>query len=118
MNDYVSCECFYEDEIHMALMVSNDPLCFEEVVKSPNWRLIMDDEIKSINELPVEAKNIKVKWVYKTKSNKNGRIDNYKAMLIAKGYSQKHGVDFTRVYALVARMNTVRMIIAFAGHKS
>lgn len=48
MVDYVSGQGLFEDEVHMALVVSTDPLYFEEAVKSENWRLAMDSEIKSI----------------------------------------------------------------------
>jgi len=83
MNEYVSGEGISEDKGHMALMVSTDPLSYEEVVKSENWRLAMDDEIKSIQKnqtwrstkLLDGVKSIGVKWVYKTKYNKNGNID-------------------------------------------
>lgn len=126
MDDYASGEGLSDDEANMALLVSTDPLYFEEAVKSTNWRLAMDNEIKSIEknqtwtltELPVGAKVIGVKWVYKTKYDEHGNIDKYKARLVAKGYSQKHGVDYTEVYAPVARMDTVRMIIALAAHKN
>ena len=75
MGDYVSGEGLFEDEVHMALVVSIDPLNFEEAVKSANWRLAMNNEIKSIEknqawtltELPAGAKRIGVKWVFKTK---------------------------------------------------
>jgi hypothetical protein len=52
MGDYVSGEGLFEDEVHMALMVSTDPLYFEEAVKSENWRLAMNNEIKSIKKKP------------------------------------------------------------------
>lgn len=73
MGDYVSGEGLSEDEAHMAL----DPMCFEEAVQNENWRLAMDNEIKSIEknktwtliELPIGAKKIGVKWVYKLKPN-------------------------------------------------
>ena len=72
-------------------------------MKSANWRLAMDNEIKSIEknktwtltELPLGTKKIGVKWVYKTKYNEYGQIDKHKARLVDKGYSQKHGVDYT-----------------------
>jgi hypothetical protein len=88
--------------------------------------MAMNSEIKSIEknktwtftELPAGTKKIGVKWVYKTKYDENGKIDKYKARLVAKGYSQKYGVDYTEVFALVARMDTVRMIIALAAHKN
>lgn len=56
--------------------------------------------------------------MYKTKLNENGEIDKHKARLVAKGYSQKHGVDYTKVFAPVARMDTVRLIIALAAQKN
>ena len=83
MGDYVSGEGLFEDEVHIALVESTDPLHFEVVVKNANWRLAMNNEIKSIEknqtwtliELPVGAKKIGVKWVYKTKYNEHGKID-------------------------------------------
>ena len=86
----------------------------------------MNSEIKSIEKnqtwtltkLPAGAKRIEVKWVYKTKYNEHGKIDKYKARLVAKGYSQKYGVDYTEVFAPMARMDTVMMIIALAAQKN
>ncbi|CAI8618827.1 unnamed protein product [Vicia faba] len=43
-------EGLFDDEAHFTLMVSIDPLCFEEAVKSKNWKLAMDNEIKSIEK--------------------------------------------------------------------
>uniref|UniRef100_A0A2N9G6A8 Integrase catalytic domain-containing protein n=5 Tax=Fagus sylvatica TaxID=28930 RepID=A0A2N9G6A8_FAGSY len=91
-----SSEGLFEDEVHMALVESTDPLYFEEAVKSANWRLAMNSEIKSIEknqtwtltELPAGAKRIGVKWVYKTKYNEHGKIDKYKARLVVKGFSR------------------------------
>ncbi|KAI4336284.1 hypothetical protein L6164_014828 [Bauhinia variegata] len=107
------------------LIMSSDPSSFEDAVKSSKWRLAMDEEIKSIEknqtwklvELPIGAKKIGVKWVYKTKLNELGEVDKYKARLVVKGYSQQRGIDYTEVYAPVARMDTVRMIIAFAAQR-
>ena len=123
MGDYVSGEGLFKDEVHMALVLSTDPLNFEEAVKSANWRLAMNNEIKSIEknqtwtltELSAGAKIIGVKWVYKTKYNEHGKVNKYKARLVAKGYSQKYGVDYIEVFAPVARMDIVRMIIALAA---
>ena len=47
--------------------------------------------------------------------NELGEIDKYKARLVAKGYSRQHGIDFTEVFAPVARMDTIRMIVALAA---
>lgn len=104
---------------------SSDPACFEEAVHSENWRQAMDSEISSIEkngtwlltDLPKGAKSIGVKWVYKTKLNQHGDIEKYKARLVAKGYAQEHGIDYEEVYAPVARMDTVRMILALAAQR-
>ena len=63
----------------------------------------MDDEINAIErndtweliDLPKGHKIIGVKWVYKTKLKENGEINKHKAQLVAKGYKQKFGVDYT-----------------------
>lgn len=126
--DYVSGEGLSgdEDEANMAMLVTDDPLYYEEAVKSAHWREAMDCEIKSIEknktwtlaDLPVGAKKIGVKWVYKTKFNELGEIEKHKARLVAKGYSQKHGVDYKEVFAPVARLETVRMVVACAAQRN
>lgn len=59
-----------------------------------------------------------MKWLYKTKLNENGEVSKYKARLVAKGYSQEHGIDYTEVYAPVARMDTIRTILATAAQRA
>jgi hypothetical protein len=58
-----------------------------------------------------------VKWIYKTKYNEKGEVEKYKARLVAKGYAQEYGVYYEEVYAPVARMDTVRMILALAAQR-
>jgi len=85
----------------------------------------MDAEIDAIERndtweltyLPASAKKVGVKWVYKTKFNENGEIDKYKARLVVKGYTQEHGIDYTEVFAPVARMDTVRLVISLTALK-
>ena len=86
----------------------------------------MDDEIKAIErnatwaltDLPRGQKTIGVKWVYKTKLEDNGEVDKYKARLVAKGYKQEFGVDYKEVFAPVARLDTIRLVIALAAQHS
>lgn len=55
--------------------------------------------------------------VYKTKLKENGELEKFKVRLVAKGYVQQQGIDYTEVFAPVARMDTVRMIVALAAQK-
>lgn len=131
LNDYVTrvelSELTEEEanmmELNMVELDNCDPSTFEEAEKSEEWKQAMDDEIRAIErnltwkltELPKGAKCIGIKWIYKTKLNERGKVDKLKARLVAKGYSQEHGIDFTEVFAPVARMDTVRMVIAKAA---
>ena len=92
----------------------NDPIHFEEAINDKKWIEAMDEEINAIErnktwdlvELPKGKYLIGVKWVYKTKSNVEGKIERHKAILVVKGYKQKHGIDYEET--LVSRMETVR----------
>jgi uncharacterized protein (UPF0332 family) len=67
--------------------------------------------------LSAEAKRIGVKWVFKTKFNEKGNVDKHKARLVAKGYSQRQGIDYNEVFALVARWDTIKTILALVAYK-
>jgi len=67
--------------------------------------------------LPPKHKAIGLKWVFKIKKDPDGNIIKYKAHLVAKGYAQRFGVDFEEVFARVARIETVRVLLALAAHR-
>ncbi|RVW64797.1 Retrovirus-related Pol polyprotein from transposon TNT 1-94 [Vitis vinifera] len=127
MRDYDIGEGLSEEdnEVHLAMFAAADPIHFEDAVKSEKWKKAMDLELAAINkngtweltELPEGGKKIGVKWIYKTKFNENGEVDKYKARLVAKGYTQQHGVDYTKVFAPVARMETIRLVVALAAQR-
>lgn len=109
-----------DEDVYLALMVTSDPINFEEAVQESKWRVAMNEEMHSIErnqtwdlvDLPAGAKKIGVKWIYKTELNEQGEVSKHKARLVAKGYSQCKGIDYSEVYAPVARMDIMRMIIA------
>ena len=68
-------------------------------------------------DLPIKAKKVGVKWVYKTKFNENGEVGKYKTRLVAKGYIQEHEVDYIEVFALVAQLDTIRVMISLVALK-
>jgi hypothetical protein len=66
-------------------------------------------------DLPVHTRPIGLKWVYKTKRDEAGLISKYKARLIAKGYVLRQGIDFDGVFAPVARLESMRLLLAVAA---
>ncbi|CAA6656059.1 unnamed protein product [Spirodela intermedia] len=87
------------------------------------WRKAMEEEIAAIMRnhtwiLTPATKNCKpigLKWIFKIKRNSQGKIIRHKAKLVAKGYVQKLGIDYEEVFAPVARMEIVRVIISLAA---
>ena len=70
-----------------------------------------------MTDLPKGGKTIGVKWVYKTKFNENGKLEKHKARLVVKGYTQQFGVNYIEVFAPVARMETIRLVVALAAQR-
>lgn len=112
------------DEVHLAcLLADSENISFEEAVRDKKWQTAMDEEIEAINrnntweiaELPEGSRPIGVKWVFKKKMNAQGKVERYKARLVAKGYKQKAGIDYDEVFAPVARMETIRLLISQAA---
>ncbi|CAJ2653926.1 unnamed protein product [Trifolium pratense] len=111
------------DLVHLAFMADAEPINWKEAVVSSKWNAAMKEELHSIEknhtwklvELPPQKKAISVKWVFKLKKDPDGKIVKHKARLVARGFLQQEGIDYTEVYAPVARMETIRLVIAIAS---
>ncbi|BAF28754.2 Os11g0656500 [Oryza sativa Japonica Group] len=108
------------------MMVSGEePATFAQAERDEDWRRAMLDEISSIEEnktwrlvdLPSGHRPIGLKWVYKLKKDAQGVVVKHKARLVAKGYVQRAGIDFDEVFAPVARLDSVRLLLALAAQE-
>lgn len=123
MDDYI-----YMAEVEgekLLLLINDEPWDFKEAIQEQVWIDACEAEIDSIVrnntwelvELPEGAKAIGLKWVFKIKRNSDGTTNKHKSRLVAKGYIQRHGVDYEEVFAPVARIETVRFIIGLAASR-
>ena len=105
-----------------------EPEMLEEARKWPDWAKweeVVNTKLKSLNEAhtwnvverPVKMNIVSCKWVFKIKKNAASKIDKYKARLVACGFTQRLGVDYDDTYAPIARLTSIRLILATAARQ-
>ena len=72
------------------------------------------NEVWDLVPKPASHKSIGTKWVFRNKLDESGIIVRNKARLVAKGYNQEEGIDYDETYALVARLEAIRLLLDFA----
>nr|GEW31558.1 hypothetical protein [Tanacetum cinerariifolium] len=75
-------------------------------------------DVWELVDRPLCTNVINLKWLWKNKRNEEITVIRNKSRLVAKGYAQKEGVDFEESFAPVARLEAVRLFIAYVAHKS
>nr|GEZ67082.1 retrovirus-related Pol polyprotein from transposon TNT 1-94 [Tanacetum cinerariifolium] len=75
-------------------------------------------DVWELVDIPLYKNVINMKWLWKNKRDEKNTVIRNKSRLVAKGYAQKEGVDFEESFAPVARLEAVRLFIAYAAHKS
>jgi hypothetical protein len=111
------------EELHV--MSSNEPTSFTEAKHNSCWRKAMMEEMDSIEEngtwshidLPLGCKLNGVKWVFKVKRDEHGAMSKHKELLVVKGYAQRYGIDYDEVFTPMARLDSIRLLIALAVHE-
>jgi hypothetical protein len=110
---------------HYSFGSSIEPFRVEEALQDRNWVLAMQEELNNFkrNEVwslvPHLKQNIvRTKWVFCNKQDEHRVVTRNKARLVAKGYAQVAGLDFEETFAPVARLESIRILLAYAAHHS
>jgi hypothetical protein len=110
---------------HHAFVSCVEPKKVYEALEDPDWLIAMHDELNNFErnkvwtlvERPKDCPNvIGTKWIFKNKQDANGIVIQNKARLVAQGFSQVEGIDFGETSALVARLESIRILLAYASH--
>ena len=100
------------------------PRLLADAIASPHWKAAMDEEIQSLLKnhtwdvvpLPFGKKVVGFRWVHTKKHHADGTLERYKSRLVACGFTQSYGIDYFETFAPVAKMETVRLLLALAAH--
>jgi hypothetical protein len=110
---------------HYSFVSSIEPFRVEEALQDPDWVLAMQEELNNFkrNEVwslvPRPKQNVVgTKWVFRNKQDEHRVVTRNKARLVAKGYAQVIGLDFEETFAPVARLESIRILLAYAAHHS
>ncbi|GJW45079.1 putative reverse transcriptase domain-containing protein [Tanacetum coccineum] len=113
--------CYFD-----AFLTLVEPKNFKQAMNEPSWINAMQEEIHEFERLEVwelvpclnKVFLIKLKWIYKVKTDEFGGVLMNKARLVAQGFRQEEGIDFEESFALVARIEAIRIFVANAAHKN
>ncbi|GJY81013.1 putative ribonuclease H-like domain-containing protein [Tanacetum coccineum] len=103
----------------------NEPKKPIQALKDPSWVEAMQDELLQFKllkvwtliDLPKDKWAIGTKWVFRNKKDKRGIVVKNKARLVAQGYTQEEDIDYEEVFAPVARIEAIRLFLAYASFK-
>jgi len=112
---------------HFSLSVSTvfEPTYYHQAVAYREWCEAMKAELQALEnnntwslvDLPLHKKPIGCKWAFKVKYKADGTVERHKARLVAKGYTQCEGIDYHKTFSPVAKLTTVRCILALDAAK-
>ncbi|GJX27428.1 retrovirus-related pol polyprotein from transposon TNT 1-94 [Tanacetum coccineum] len=113
--------CYFD-----AFLTSVEPKNFKQAMTEPSWIDAMQEEIHEFERLevwelvscPDNVFLIKLKWIYKVKTDESGGVLKNKARLVAQGFRQEEGINFEESFAPVARIEAIHIFVANAAHKN
>ncbi|KAL5216285.1 hypothetical protein ABZP36_007686 [Zizania latifolia] len=110
---------------HSAFVASFEPRDVGHALSNDHWVNAMHEELENFDrnrvwtlvKPPPGCNPIGTKWVFKNKQGEDGVVVRNKARLVAQGFCQKEGIDFEETFAPVARLESIRILLAFAASK-
>ncbi|KAK9184805.1 hypothetical protein WN943_025156 [Citrus x changshan-huyou] len=104
------------------LAQQSEPTSVSKALSDPMWYKVMQEEYLALTtnhtwDLVLPATPVKIvgnKWVFRIKYNSDGSVSRYKVRLVAKGFHQTHGVDYTETFSPVVKSSTIRVILSLA----
>jgi hypothetical protein len=113
----------FDEQLFLASV--EEPPTLEAAEADVRWWHTMEEDMGSIKENkkwelvdpPIGCKPIGLKWVFKLKKNERGEVVKHRARLVAEGFVQREGIYFEEVFAAVARMDSVCLLLALAATK-
>ncbi|KAK1615987.1 hypothetical protein QYE76_021504 [Lolium multiflorum] len=119
---------WYDPCLNVMIVDNNDEdsAMYEEAMMSPDsnkWQEAMksemgsmyDNKVCTLVDLPDSRKAVENKWIFKRKTDADGNVTVYKARLVAKGFRQIQGVDYDETFSPVAKLKSVRILLAIAA---
>ncbi|RVW44227.1 Retrovirus-related Pol polyprotein from transposon RE1 [Vitis vinifera] len=108
---------------YTALATLYEPQTYREASTDLLWQIAMKEELDALTKnhtwdlvtLPPGQSVVGCKWIYKIKTRSDGSVERYKARLVAKGFTQEYGIDYEETFAPVARISSVRALLAVAA---
>ncbi|CAM8913928.1 unnamed protein product [Rhodiola kirilowii] len=100
------------------------PNSVEEALNVSEWKEVILEEIKALEknatwekvDMPKRKSIVGSKWIFTLKYNSDGSLEGYKSRVVAKGYTQTYGVDYSETFSPVAKLNTVRVLLLVAAN--
>ncbi|KAJ9564153.1 hypothetical protein OSB04_000119 [Centaurea solstitialis] len=110
--------------LYVNFISENEPKEIDDALRDPAWVSAMQEELAEFirNNVwllvprPRKRTIIGSKWIFRNKLDEIGTIIRNKARLVAQGYRQEEGIDYDETFALVARLEAIRLFLAFAAH--
>jgi hypothetical protein len=110
---------------HAAFVATFEPKDIGHTLSYHNWVNSMHEELENFErnhvwelvDPPPRCKSIGTKWVWKNKEGEKGEVVRNKSRLVAQGFSQKEGIDYEETIAPIARLEAIRILLAFSVAK-